>query len=115
MLAWANLHGSFVFGFLLLGGFALEALIDSPADRRWPTARDWALVCALSLAAAALTPQGVMGLAFPFKLLNQVSLAGVDEWRGDGLLASPARSRSPSWPPCSSPSRAGSRSRRCAC
>ncbi len=81
MLLWANLHGSFVFGFLLLGALALEALYDAPAVRRWPALRAWGLFAGACLAAAALTPQGPAGLVFPFKLMGMTSLAGVDEWR----------------------------------
>ncbi|HEY2661476.1 MAG TPA: hypothetical protein VGI79_17285 [Caulobacteraceae bacterium] len=81
MLLWANLHGSFVFGFLLLGGFAFEALYGAQPAERWRTVRDWGLFGLAGLAAAAITPQGPMGLAFPFKLMGMTSLAGIDEWR----------------------------------
>lgn len=81
MLAWANLHGSFVFGFLLMGAFGLEALVEAPAKRRWPVVRDWGLAGGLSLAAAAITPQGLAGLVFPFQLMGMTSLAGIEEWR----------------------------------
>jgi hypothetical protein len=81
MLLWANLHGSFVFGFLLLGGFALEALVESKPDRRWRIARDWSLFFAASVVAASLTPQGPMGLVFPFELMRMSSLGGIVEWR----------------------------------
>jgi hypothetical protein len=81
MLAWANLHGSFVFGFLVLGAFGLEALIDSAPEQRWRGLRDWAAFAALCVAAAAITPQGPEGLIFPFKLMGMRSLGGIDEWR----------------------------------
>ncbi|HTW33634.1 MAG TPA: hypothetical protein VMD53_03370 [Rhizomicrobium sp.] len=81
MLLWANLHGSFVFGFLLLACFGLEALVESPADHRIRTLRQWALFAAASVAMAAITPQGPAGLVFPFKLMAMTSLRGVDEWR----------------------------------
>ncbi len=81
MLLWANLHGSFVFGFLLLAGFALEALHEAPTADRWRVLRDWGLFGLACLAAASITPQGPMGLIFPFKLMGMTSLAGIDEWR----------------------------------
>ncbi len=81
MLLWANLHGSFVFGFLLLGAFALEAVYEAPAGRRWPVLRTWGLFAGACFAATALTPQGPAALIFPFKLMGMTSLAGVDEWR----------------------------------
>jgi len=81
MLLWANLHGSFVFGALLLAAFGLEALLAAAPGRRWRVIRDWALFGCASLLCAAITPQGPEGLIFPFKLMGMTSLAGVDEWR----------------------------------
>lgn len=34
MIAWVNLHGSFVFGLALIGAFALDALWNAEAGRR---------------------------------------------------------------------------------
>ena len=81
MLAWANLHGSFVFGFLLLGAFGLEALYAAPAGGRLRVVRDWGVFAALGVVAAAMTPQGPAGLIFPFKLMAIPSLAAIGEWR----------------------------------
>jgi hypothetical protein len=81
MLVWANLHGSFVFGFVLLAFFAFEACWESPRDARWSTLRGWLLFCALSIAMAMATPEGPAGLIFPFQLMHMSSLAGIDEWR----------------------------------
>ena len=81
MLAWANLHGSFVFGFLLAGAFGLEALIAaSPGERVQPVLA-WGGFGLASLAAAAITPFGPAGLIFPFQLMGLHALAGVEEWR----------------------------------
>ncbi len=79
MMAWANLHGSYVFGFLLLGAFGLEALEAKGA--RWITLRDWGIFAALSLIAATITPQGVMGLIYPFKIMGMTTLNAIQEWR----------------------------------
>jgi hypothetical protein len=79
MMVWANLHGSYVFGFLLLGAFGLEALEAKGA--RWITLGDWAMFGALSLVAAMLTPQGVMGLIYPFKIMGMTTLYAIQEWR----------------------------------
>ncbi|HEX5377264.1 MAG TPA: hypothetical protein VFW47_01745 [Phenylobacterium sp.] len=81
ILLWADLHGSFVFGFLLLGAFALEAIYESPPSERLRSLWAWGLFSALSLCAAAVTPEGPWGLVFPFKLMGMTSLAGIDEWR----------------------------------
>ncbi len=81
MLAWANLHGGFVFGFLVLGVLALEALLEAEPARRWITARDWGLFGLLSLLAATMNPQGLSGLVFPFRLMAMTSASGIDEWK----------------------------------
>jgi hypothetical protein len=81
MIPWANLHGGYFLGLALIGPFALEALASAPAERRLASLRAWALFAAASLAACLITPFGLAGLIFPFKLLGLSSLAGVAEWR----------------------------------
>jgi hypothetical protein len=80
MVPWANLHGGYFFGLALIGPFALEALVEAPG-RRPAVFRAWALFGLASLAACLVTPFGLSGLIFPFKLLGLSSLAGVGEWR----------------------------------
>lgn len=78
MTLWANLHGGFVFGFLLAGLLGIEALVEDP---RWETFGSWALFGVASLAAAVLTPHFVDGLLFPFRLVAMTGLANVGEWQ----------------------------------
>ncbi len=80
MIAWANLHGSYVFGFVVLGAFALEALAETTGDR-WPVIRTWGLFGILSLVAAMITPQGFSGLIYPFKIMGMTTLNVISEWR----------------------------------
>ena len=69
MAVWANLHGSFIFGFVLLGGFGLEALLARGANR-WKVIRDWGLFGVITLLAALATPHGVAGLISPFQIIS---------------------------------------------
>ena len=78
MMAWANLHGSFAFGLALAAALAGEAIIGS--EERAKAARQWSPFLFASLVAALVTPQGLEGLLFPFKLLGMPGLAGVGEW-----------------------------------
>lgn len=80
MVLWANLHGSFVFGFVLLAAFGLEALIAGRA-RPLPVLRDWGMFAALSLAASLLTPHGIDGLMFPLEVSGMSSLPLIIEWQ----------------------------------
>lgn len=81
MTVWANLHGSYVLGFLLAGALGLEALMD-PQQDRLSVIRGWGLFGLLSLAAALITPWGVEGILYPFRIMTMTSLPGILEWRG---------------------------------
>jgi hypothetical protein len=79
MVAWANLHGSFVFGLGLLGAFGLESA--------WRNRREglrallpWAWLGPLMLAAAAVSPHGLANLTFPLRLTSMTTLSGIGEW-----------------------------------
>jgi hypothetical protein len=77
MSLWANLHGGFVFGFLMLGYAGLEALLE---DRTRKTLLNWGLFTVGAVGAAALTPQFLGGLAFPFRLATMTALGHIGEW-----------------------------------
>lgn len=80
MLLWANLHGSYVFGFLLFAPFALEALVEAKGERL-KVVRAWGLVGALCAAAALITPHGLAGVIYPFQIMGMGTLQAIDEWR----------------------------------
>ena len=83
MALWANLHGGYFFGLALIGPFALEALIAAQGSLidRIKAVRGWIFFGLGALVAALMTPHGLDGLIFPFKLLILSALAGVQEWR----------------------------------
>jgi hypothetical protein len=81
MLAWANCHGSFAFGLALGCAFALEAALERRAAMK-----EWGLFLIAMVIAAALTPQGLHGLSFPFQLLLLGSIRNVGEWGSTNLL-----------------------------
>ena len=80
MLAWANLHGSYVFGLAFLAAFGLEAVLDAPG-RRAATAMRWSALFAACVIAAAVTPNGLAGLVFPVRVMLMSSLTDIGEWR----------------------------------
>lgn len=81
MTAWANMHGSYIFGLLLVGPLALEALIEAAPDKRLQAVRRWGVFGLLALGAALITPHGLNGLIFPFQVLSLNSLKDIGEWR----------------------------------
>ncbi|HEX6858755.1 MAG TPA: hypothetical protein VF138_00945 [Caulobacteraceae bacterium] len=85
MIVWANLHGSYVFGLVLIGPFALEALIVAPRERWLDVIWRWGLFGVLCLAACLITPHGLEGLIFPFQLMTMKSLPNIVEWRPPDL------------------------------
>jgi hypothetical protein len=80
MLIWANLHGSFVFGFVLAAGFGLEALSYSEGARL-KVIREWGLFGVLCVLAALATPHGVSGLISPFAIMTMGTLNQIIEWK----------------------------------
>ena len=81
MTAWANMHGGFIFGLMLIGPFALEAVTQAPVGARLITARAWATFALAALAAALINPYGVEALILPFRLMSVENLSRISEWR----------------------------------
>lgn len=79
MALWANLHASFVIGLLLLLPFGLEAVLEETSTRG-TTLRRWCLFAVGAFAMALLTPYGLDGVIFPFRLMAMPSLQLVSEW-----------------------------------
>ena len=86
MLAWANLHGTSVFGAALVGPFALEALLAARGSAaRWQVVREWALFGIGALAALLATPRGLDGVLFLIGLTQMKTLQLIGEWRPTSL------------------------------
>ena len=81
MTAWANMHGGFIFGLLMIGPFALEATAEAHAGARLLAVRAWATFALAALAAALINPYGVDALLLPFRLISVENLSRVSEWR----------------------------------
>jgi hypothetical protein len=80
MTVWANMHGGFVLGFVVLGAFALEAVAEA-GPNRIRAVRDWGLFGGASVLAALITPHGVEGFIYPFQVMTMSALPGIVEWR----------------------------------
>jgi len=82
MTLWANMHGGFAFGFLMLALFGLEAVIEEPDKRK--TLISWSVFGIGAVLAALLTPHFVQGLLFPFHLMAMRTLGDIGEWQPMG-------------------------------
>jgi hypothetical protein len=81
MIAWVNMHGGFIFGLMLIGPFALEAVTEAPVGARLSAARPWATFALAALAATLINPYGVRALLLPFRLMGVENLSRISEWR----------------------------------
>ena len=81
MLLWANLHGSYLLGFVLMAPLALEALVGARPGDRAKVIRDWGLVGLLCAGATLATPHGLAGILYPFQILSMGTLNAIQEWR----------------------------------
>lgn len=82
MTLWANLHGSFTLGFVIFIFVALEAVLGLPSEERWTAALRWSVYAGLSVAAAMLTPSGLLGLQHSLEVARRPQvLSNIIEWR----------------------------------
>jgi len=92
MALWANLHGGFVVGLGLACALAVEAMLTAESgEERRTTIVGWSRFVLGAALASLLTPQGIAGWWFPFKLMRLgFALDFVGEWHAPVLgLAEP--------------------------
>lgn len=99
MALWANLHGGFAIGFILMCGSLVGEAVgnllnpEDPRVVRWSRMRKLALVTAVSVPAIALNPHGITLLAYPFQTISIGVLQDfIQEW------ASPDFHQPATWP-----------------
>jgi hypothetical protein len=81
MALWANLHGGFVFGLVLIAPVALDAVLSAAASARKSLALRWAAFAIAALAASCCTPYGWDALLASRKILALGSaLPLIKEW-----------------------------------
>jgi hypothetical protein len=82
MALWANLHGGFVFGLVLIAPIALDAVLSADVTSRKSLALRWAAFGMAALIAGCCTPYGWNSLLAPQKILALGSaLPLIREWR----------------------------------
>ena len=81
MALWANLHGGFVFGLVLIAPVALDAVLGADATARTSLVLRWAAFAIAALAASCCTPYGWNALLASRKILALGSaLPLIMEW-----------------------------------
>lgn len=83
---WANLHGGFTFGLMLIAPVAFEALINAPANERLRVFMRWALFGLAALATACVTPYGPESILVTRRILGLgPALALIGEWQPENF------------------------------
>jgi len=78
---WANLHGGFVFGLVLAGAFAIDALWNAAAEQRQGLALRWGGFGLAALAACCVTPYGWESILASHRILDLGELLRlISEW-----------------------------------
>lgn len=78
---WANLHGGFVFGLVLAGAFAIDALWNAEPSQYKPLALRWAAFGLVALVACCVTPYGWGSILASRKILDLGELLRlISEW-----------------------------------
>src|SRR6516165_3065368 len=82
MALWANLHGGFVFGLVLVFPIALDAVLGAEAASRHQLILRWGAIVAASFVAACCTPYGWNALLAAQRILSLGSaLPLIMEWK----------------------------------
>jgi hypothetical protein len=66
---WANLHGGFIFGLMMIAPVALDAVVGADAAARKSLALRWVTFGLAALVAACCTPYGSNSMVEPIKIL----------------------------------------------
>ena len=82
MVLWANLHGGFVFGLVLIAPIALDAVLGADARVRKSLLLRWAAFGVAALLASCCTPYGWNALLASQKILDLgAALPLIMEWK----------------------------------
>ena len=80
MVLWANLHGSFILGLMIIPFFGLEAYLNAEKDHKNKVMRSWVLFFFLSFICSLITPYGVEGILFGTHLVSAQFTSSIIEW-----------------------------------
>jgi hypothetical protein len=82
MALWANLHGGFTFGLVIIAPFALEGVLVANSAERLAVAWKWLRFGVLALFAACITPYGPESILVTGRVLGLgEALSFIGEWR----------------------------------
>ena len=87
MLLWVNLHASFALGLLLIGPFALEALIEEDDKKKMIVS--WGSFGLLCAAACLVNPNGTTAFLMPIAAFTSKNITLIQEFRPTDMSFTP--------------------------
>lgn len=87
MVVWANLHGSFVFGFIIAAAVALDVLVMTNWNRH--ALLRWFAFGIGSVVASLLNAYGLPGFVHPFAISSMKVLPFIGEWKASSPEVTP--------------------------
>ncbi len=91
MLAWANLHGGFTLGLMMVGAFALDALVGAGnAAERKALFLGWLKFGVAAVLVACITPYGPESILVTLRIFNiGDALSTIAEWKPPNFQSQP--------------------------
>ena len=80
MVLWANLHGSFILGLMMIPFFAIEAFLCANKECEIKAIKSWALFLIISVIMSLITPFGLDGIAFGANMVSAQFTSNILEW-----------------------------------
>jgi hypothetical protein len=87
MLVWVNMHASFALGLLLIGPFALEALIEEPDKKR--VIIGWGSLGIVCLVASLINPNTFTALLMPISAFTSSNITLINEFKPTDMSFTP--------------------------
>ena len=87
MIAWANIHGGYIFGLAIAAAFGLEALVSSADKKR--ALRQWLIFGAACAVAVFINGNGAEGVIHPLRFTQLQMLPLIDEWKPSNPATTP--------------------------
>ena len=80
MMLWANLHGSFILGLMMIPFFSAEAYFSATSNTKSKVIQSWALFLLLSVICSLITPYGLDGIRFGVNMVSTQFTSRILEW-----------------------------------
>lgn len=84
IVVWANLHGGFILGLMMIPFFGLEAYLDASKENKDKVIKSWTLFLILASLGGLITPFGLDGLLFGVNLISAQFTNSIVEWAPAG-------------------------------